>query len=360
MLTVAALLLAATASSSFADRLWRAMPTDRGNVVVSPTSLDAALGLLVPGLGTVSRTPLAATLGIAPARLAAYDAALQARLRDLAKGGEATVASAAFFADPPSPGYRAAVEKAYGATVDRLTGLPQVNGWAAACTKGRIPRLLDALPGRASMVLLNAVTFDGLWTTPFAPNDTRKEPFHSPEGVRPVDTMRLKAASLAYARGAGFQAVELPYEGGRYRMAILLPDAGDPAVLLSGGDWRTALARAETRTVDLALPRFTVRAAPDVETGLKAMGLAPLFARVDFRPGVPGGGVDRLGAVVQRTYLEVGERGTKAAAATAIMGIRAMRRPVEALAFRVDRPFAFVLRHIATDEPLFEGVVREP
>lgn len=358
MLTAA--LLAAFATGSFAERLWRALPVDRGNVVVSPTSLDAALGLLAHGLGPSSKPVFAATLGVAPTGLAAYDAALRSRLKALVAGDEATVASAGLFADPPSPGYRAAVREAYGATVDRLTGLAQVNGWANEHTKGRIPRLLDALPPRASMVLLNAVTFDGLWTMPFSPNDTKKEPFHAPDGDRTVDTMHLKTAELDYAKGAGFQAVALPYQGNRFRMVVLLPDAGDPAALLRSDIWTKAFAKADSQRVDLALPRFTVRAAPGVESALKAMGLSPLFEKIDFRPGVPGGGVDRLGAIVQKAYIEVGEKGTKAAAATAIMGIRAIMRPQSAIPFHVDRPFAFVLQHIATGEPLFEGVIREP
>ena len=355
MLTAA--LVAALATGSFADRLWRAMPTDRGNVVVSPTSLDAALGLLAHGLGPSSKPALAATLGVAPSGLGKYDAGLQARLRALVAGDEATVASAAFLADAPAPAYRDAVAKAYEATVERLTGLKQVNGWANARTKGRIPTLLDKLPGNVSMVLLNAVTFDGLWATPFSPNNTRKEAFHAPEGDRTVDTMHLKGARLAYAKGAGYQVVAMPYEGGRYRMLILLPDAGgDPASLLK----EALQAPAKEETVDLALPRFSVRSSPDVEGALKAMGLAPLFKKVDFRPGVPNGSVAQLSAVVQKTMIEVGEKGTKAAAATAIVGVRAIMRPVQAISFRVDRPFAFVLQHVGTGEPLFEGVIREP
>ncbi len=358
MLTAA--LVALLASGSFAERLWRAMPADRGNVVVSPTSLDAALGLLAHGLGPTSKAPFAVTLGVALAGLPAYDAALQARLKALVAGGDATVASAGFFTDAPSPDYRAAVASAYGATVDRLTGLSQVNGWANDHTKGRIPHLVDSLPPHASMVLLNAVTFDGLWATPFSPNDTRQETFHAPTGDRAVDTMHFKARSFAYAKGAGFGIVSLPYQDGRYRMAILLPDAGDPAALLRDSAWSAALAKATEKRIDLALPQFTVRSSPGVETALKAMGLSPLFSRIDFRPGVPSGAVDRLGAVIQKTYIEVGEKGTKAAAATAIMGIRAMMRPDPAIPFRVDRPFAFVLQHVATGEPLFEGVIREP
>lgn len=364
MLAAAALLLATMKPDDFSRRLWGAMPTDRGNVVVSPTSLNACLGLLIRAVGPSSRPALAKTLGVAPAELEAYEAALQERLRAVTSGDEATVASAGFFAAPPAPAYVAAVAKGFGATAERLkagdAGLGQVNAWADARTKGRIPRLLEGLPPRTPAVFLNAVTFDGLWETPFSPGNTSKAAFAAPSGSRPVDTMHMKTARLSYAKGAGFQAIALPYQGGRYRMLILLPDAGDPGALLRGDAWRSAVDGASEATVDLALPRFTVRSEPNVEAGLKAMGLAPLFSKVDLRPAVPSGAVDRIGAVVQKTFIEVGEKGTKAAAATGIVMTRAIMRPIPSIRFHVDRPFAFVLQHVGSFEPLFEGVVREP
>ena len=360
---LAATLLAAMKTDDFATRLWNALPTDRGNVVVSPTSLEACLGLLVRAVGPTSRPALAQTIGVPAVGLPDYETSLASRLRALAAGGEATVSSAGFFEDAPAPAYAAGVARAFGATVERLkdgpAGLRQVNAWVDARTKGRIPSLFDALPPHTPAVLVNAVTFDGLWQTPFSPDDTRKAAFAAPGGTRQVDTMRMSSARLRYAKGAGFQSVAMPYQGGRYEMVVLLPDVGhDPAGVLRSDAWSRE--KGAEVTVDLALPRFTVRSGPAVETGLKAMGFAPLFAKVDLRPAVPSGAVDRIGAVVQRTFIEVGEKGTKAAAATGIVMARASMRPKPPIPFQVDRPFAFVLRHVATGEPLFEGVVREP
>lgn len=359
MLALAAMLLAMS-PDDFAERLWRALPHASGNEVVSSTSLQACLGLLIPAVGNASKPALAKTLGVAPAALPKRDQALRARLRSLVEGGEATVSNAAFFAEPPTPAYVAAVAKGYGATSERLlrgsAGLQQVNGWAAQRTKGRIPHLLDSLSPAA--VLVNAVTFDGLWQTPFPAEGTCRAAFAAPGGSRPVDTMRIGAGTFGYAKGTGFQALAMPYQGGRYRMVILLPDAGDPAPLLGTAAW-TKLGMAAT-TVDLTLPRFTVRSAPNVKQALASLGLAPLFSTIDLRPAVPSGAVKRIDDVVQKTFIEVGERGTKAAAASGIVMSRAAMRPVQAIPFHVDRPFAFVLQHLGTGEPLFEGVVREP
>ena len=360
MLVTAALLLAVPALAAlrpddFATRLWNALPTKAGNVVVSPTSLEAALGLLIDGVGPTSRPALAETFGIAPSGLQAYDGALQARLRALA-GDEVTVSNAGFFASPPAPAYAAAVQRGYGATAERLRDAAQVNGWVDGHTKGRIPRLLDRLPPGTTALLVNAVTFDGDWTAPFDAARTRKVAF---AGRGPVDTMH-RSGHLAYAKGEGYGLVAIPYRGGRYRMVVLLPDAGDPAATLRGGAWRGALGSATEALVDLALPRFTVRSEPAVETAAKALGLAPLFRSMDFRPAVPGGAVAWIDRIVQKTYVKVDEKGTKAAAATGIVMTRGMRRPEAPVTFHVDRPFAFVIQHVASGEPLFMGVIREP
>ena len=358
MLLLAACLLAAP-SDGFAERLWRAMPTGRGNVVVSPTSLNAALGLLIQGVGPSSRAPLARTLGTDD--LDAYDKALQARLRTIGEGGEAVVANAGFFASLPAPAYAVAVERGYGAGIERLgqDGLAQINAWTEERTKGRIPRLLESLSPATEAVLVNAVTFDGLWESPFRPMASTHASFASPGGSRSVVMMRSEKANLPYAKGEGFRLVVLPYQGGRYRMTIILPDAGDPARLLNDVAWRGAAEAAKVAEVDLSLPRFKVESAPDVAMGLKTMGLAPFFSRLDFTRAVPQG-VERLNMVVQKTFVEVDEAGTKAAAATAIGMTKSIRTRPGPLEFRVDRPFAFVIGHVATGEPLFEGVVREP
>lgn len=364
MLSALALLSAAPAPDAFATRLWRALPTERGNVVVSPVSMKACLGLLIQAAGPSSKAALAQTLGVPTAGLTAYDLMLQKRLRELAGGGETVFTNGAFFAAEPRPAYAAAVGKGYGARVERLrtgaAGVRQVNDWVKARTKERIPRLIDQAPPGILAIFVNATTFDGLWLNSFPARDTKKEAFAAPSGSRQVETMHLAGARLRVGKGEGFRLAVLPYEGGRYEMTILLPDAGDPAHLLKSRGWQAAHSGATERAVDLALPRFTLRSEPGVEGALKAMGFAPLFRKIDLSLALSGEGSSRVSKVVQKTFVEVSEKGTKAAAATAIISTRSMRPPVRATPFQVDRPFAFVIRHVSTGETLFEGVVREP
>lgn len=354
--------VASPPADAFGARLWNALPADRGNVVVSPISLEACLGLLIPGVGPASRPPLAKTLGVPPSTLDAYSSGLQRRLRAVTTGGEATLSNVGFFATPVSAAYQTELTEGYGGTVERLrkgsAGVRQVNDWIDAKTKGRIPSLFERLPPDVSAVLVNAVTFDGRWAVAFPPEETKSAPFKAPGGTKSVPTMHLKGKRFLYARGDGFRMVALPYRGGRYRMTVLLPDWGDPSTLLRS-DWRRTWATARESTVDLALPRFAVRSKPDVQRAVEKMGLRPLFANLDFRRAVPSGAVQKIDLVVQRTYVKVGENGVEAAAASGIAMSRSARPLVPSVVFHVDRPFAFLIES-SSDEILFQGVVREP
>lgn len=352
--------LALAASPDFALRLWNALDTSQGNVVVSPMSIEACLGLLIPGVGPSSKPPLAKTLGTRD--LSAYFQKLSGRVQALTHDDETTVSNAGFFAEAPRPSYVAATKESLGATAERLlpdgAGLKQVNGWVDRHTKGRIPKLFDRLDDGTRAVLVNAVTFDGDWSTAFSANATRPMAFHAPTGTHKVPNLRDPKRMLPYAVGKGYRMVVLPYKGDRYRMTLLLPDSGDPAHLLGDDSWRAQ--STIYQPVDLALPRFTVRSSPDVQTALAKMGLAPLFSHIDLSPALPGGSHDQIDQIVHRTYVKVDEKGTEAAASTGIAVKRAMPRPQTTAIFHVDRPFAFAVQRTDGGEILFEGVVREP
>jgi serpin B len=356
MLPIAPFLLATVATPDFATRLWQATPTGKGNVVISPTSVEACLALLIPAVGPVSQPPLAKTLGITVPAFPTFQQDLKKRLAGLTSGPETTVSNAGFFAEAPRASYVAAIAKLYGATAERLQADPlkQVNGWVDKKTKGRIPKLFDQLDGRTHAILVNTVTFDGDWSLPFPKEATKKAAF----GGRTVDMMHLAKAELFYSEASAYRSVQLRYAGGRYLMTILLPNAGDPASLLDSDGWRTA--PTTSRPVDLFLPKFTIRSSPDVKGALRKMGLAPLFNHIDLSPALPGGGADQISEIVHRTYIKVDEKGTKAAAATGIVMTKAIRIPQPPVVFRVDRPFAFAIQSVQSGEVLFQGVIREP
>jgi serpin B len=157
--------------------------------------------------------------------------------------------------------------------------------------------------------------------------------------------------------GAGYTAVKLPYEGNELAMVVIVPD--EPTTLadfeagLTGERLAEIVSGLEPAAIDLSLPRFEASSALDLAGPLTALGVP-----------VPGGDLSgiapgtTIGAAVHAANITVDEKGTEAAAATAIMGLTSM--PGEITTVRVDRPFLFLIQHEETGAPLFYGRITDP
>ncbi|HKJ01661.1 MAG TPA: serpin family protein, partial [Longimicrobiales bacterium] len=238
-----------------------------------------------------------------------------------------------------------------------------VNDWVSDNTDGLIPTILDQLDPSHVMLLINAIYFDGAWTTRFDPDDTRRRTFRREDGSTvEVDMMNLKDAEVATGGGPGYSAVELPYGGEAYGMVVVVPDGTtDVRSFLAGLDteaWSDIVGGLTPRTLDqLSLPRFTLDYDGYLNEALEAMGMG-----VAFRPGADFTRLSPLGAdmcisfVRQKTFVEVDERGTRAAAVTAVD----VRVTSAGSAFVVDRPFVFAIRERLSGTLLFVGMVGDP
>ncbi|HEU4631447.1 MAG TPA: serpin family protein, partial [Gemmatimonadaceae bacterium] len=164
-----------------------------------------------------------------------------------------------------------------------------------------------------------------------------------------------------------------PYRGERIAMYVVLPDTGAPSGALGAAPpeltpehFRLAAAALERRPVALQLPRFTVDCTADLVAPLSALGAVAAFDpdRADFRPLFAPGAAPRrawISRVVQRTYVQVNEEGTKAAAVTAIdIATDTSAAPPPPTPFVVDRAFVFAIRDDGTGALLFLGRVADP
>jgi serpin B len=221
------------------------------------------------------------------------------------------------------------------------------------------------------LVLVNAIYFLGDWLSPFQPNATAPAPFHlGPTSTVDVPTMhqnaRLKAAKID-----GAQLVELPYRDGTLAMTIVVPEALDGLGALEQSlsmarleRWSSALVPAQ---VDLALPRFAIDPSEPLSLGgaLGAMGVHRAFdsTQADFTAiANPPDPELRLffSAVFHKAFVQVDEKGTEAAAATAIVATAGCAAPPEAVSVQVDRPFLFFIRDLDTGMVVFMGRVSNP
>jgi serpin B len=243
-----------------------------------------------------------------------------------------------------------------------------INDWVSERTEGRIEDLIPpgAINELTRLVLTNAIYFNAAWKYPFDEGLTADGPFHLLDGGQVAVPMMKQTGSFGYANGAGYQAVELPYDDGELSMLILLPDAGNFEAFETGlqaqqvSDIINGLQYAQ---VALTMPRFEFESQFGLNDALIDMGMPDAFSPhdADFS-GMNGKlGTERLfiSDVVHKAFVAVDEAGTEAAAATAvIIGETALPRPP--VEVTIDRPFIFLIRDIETGSILFVGRVLNP
>ena len=348
-----------------------------GNLVLSPVSIAAALQMALLGARGDTAAQLAAVLHLAgPQDAGPGLEAISDLLGELAKGDLTLRAPDTMWVQsglPVAPDFSAAFAHAASVTLREADfrdaaeqARQQINRLIAGQTEGKITDLLA--PGLVSastrLVLASAVYLKAAWAHPFPAGGTHDAPFHPAPGTSVTVAMMQVRARLRYLRGDGYQAVELPYAGGRLGMVIVLPDgaAGPMASRLTAGGLRGLLAGLATRQVTLALPRFRVTSQFALRPVLTGLGMPLAFtAGADFS-GITTAERLAISEVVHQAYIDVNEQGTEAAAATAITIMAAARAlggdpPVQVT---VDRPFLFAVADTGSGLPLFLGQVTDP
>jgi serpin B len=240
-----------------------------------------------------------------------------------------------------------------------------INDWVDDRTHGKIKDVVQwPFDPLTRMILANAIYFKGKWEKPFDKSATKPRAFHLAKGgTRQTPTM-WQRKSFSYQEGDGFQAVRLPYAGGRLQMYLFLPDTNSsPAKLLAGLDndtWRDkVLPGFRNREGMLAFPRFKLDYDVVLNESLEALGMRHAFADADF--SAMANEPLFVSKVKQKSFVEVNEEGTEAAAVTTVgMKSSAIRKPIEPFEMMVDRPFFFVIGDGETQSILFMGMVYDP
>jgi len=348
----------------------RALPPD-SNAFLSPFSASMALGMALNGAGgeTLDSMRVALRLGASPLiEVNQGYRDLITLLTSLDRTTEVVVANSLWSRSgfPILPTFVNAVDTWFDAearTLDFSTpaAVDAINDWVKDKTRSRIPKLLERIDPFEVAFLVNAVYFKGRWRATFDRARTRPMPFHAADGsTRDVPTMSLDATPLRYHSTPEYEAVDLLYGNGTFAMTVLLPRPGKtPADMLAGLDpsgWRELAAAFHEQKIMLSLPRFRLEYSRELEEDLKDLGMGIAFdeGRADFS-GIADVRPERLfiSRVVQKTFVDVNEEGTEAAAATGV-GIGVTSAPP---ALVVDRPFLFAIHERLTGTILFLGQV---
>ncbi len=239
-----------------------------------------------------------------------------------------------------------------------------INNWVKDCTKGKIPQIIDKLEPDGVMVLLNAIYFKANWEQEFAEKSTKELPFYLPNGNQKQHPIMFQSSQHLYYEDEDFQAVSLPYGEGRVSMYIFLPaeQVGLEKFyqILNDKNWQDWMLEFDYHKVNLGLPKFKTEYEVTLNNVLKSLGMEIAFDKraADFSGMRPTPAELYIDEVKHKTFVEVNEAGTEAAATTSItMGTRSAEIVVNML---VDRPFFFVIRDNDSGTILFMGEITNP
>lgn len=367
----------ADGNNAFAIDLYKRLAEKSdGNIVVSPYSISSALAMTYAGARGETAAEMAKVLHftLPPDRLHPAQAALGRSLR--AGGDEFHAANALWgqkgvrfrgeFLRVTRDNYGAGLREVDFAA-DPDAARRTINGWVAAQTRDKIRALLhaDDLSARTRLVLTNAVYFKGAWASPFSKGGTAPDTFRvAADRTVPVRMMNGHFTCRWFERD-GVRLVALPYRGRTRSMVLVVPAAADglPAVErgLSADRLRAWLDGGSAGEVRLALPVFRATARTRLSSALDGMGMPLAFRREADFTGVTDETRLHIDEVVHEAAVEVGEEGTEAAAATAVVTKRPLsgKKP-RVLAVRADRPFLFLILDDPSQAVLFLGRVASP
>lgn len=364
-------------NTSFTLDLFKAVHSDSANVVLSPYSISTALAMAYAGANGATATQMAEVLhfGVPKDRL---PAAFQQLAQNLSAGDQTgdgafqvSVANSIWGQGDFSflPPFLKVLQQQYDSPLRKVDFAKSseaarlaINDWAKEETKGKIPDLLpaDSIDGTTRLVLANAVYFKADWLSPFSHDSTDDVDFHLASGETTTVPTMNQTASFGYAKAGGWEAVELPYQGGRYSMVALLPQADLDTALhaLTTDSLSTLLKQLAPKEISLSLPKWTYKSGFELKAALSSLGMQDAFSGADFS-GMDGRMDLAIDDVYHKAFVAVDEKGTEAAAATGVvMRVTAVLATAPQVTF--DRPFIYVIRDQQTGTILFIGQVADP
>ncbi|XP_060470018.1 serpin B11 isoform X2 [Panthera onca] len=244
-----------------------------------------------------------------------------------------------------------------------------INAWVASKTNGKVTNLFGkgTIDPSCVMVLVNAIYFKGQWQNKFQERETIKTPFLLSGGKSVLVEMMYQTGTykLAFIKEPRMQILELPYVNHKLSMIVLLP-AGTASLeqiekqlnMKTFYEW-TSSANMIEREVEVHIPRFKLEMKYELNALLNSLGMTDIFNEIkaDLSGISPAKGL-HLSKVIHKSYVDVNEEGTEAAAATGDSFV-VKRLPIRAQ-FMANHPFLFFIRHIPTNMIVFCGKLASP
>jgi serine protease inhibitor len=345
------------------------------NVFVSPSSVALALAMTYNGAGGETKQAMANALelqGMTLEEVNQANANLKQVLQDADPKVQLSIANSLWASQEISfnPDFIRRNESFYDAKVEtvdfRNPAAPeQINNWVKESTRGKISQIVDKINPDQAMFLLNAIYFKGNWTEKFNKSQTQERPFYLADGTQKNHPLMKQNGKYSYYETDKFQAVSLPYGNERLSFYVFLPKskAGLPEFekSLNAQNWQTWMTQFRKRQGSIQIPRFKMSYDVDLNGVLSALGMQVAFDANNANFSGLSSAKTKIDQVKHKTFVEVNEEGTEAAAVTSVgimpTSIQIGQEPFNLV---VDRPFFCAIRDNQTGEILFMGSIVNP
>ncbi|MDQ7816628.1 MAG: serpin family protein [Melioribacteraceae bacterium] len=343
------------------------------NVFISPLSISMALGMTLNGAEGETYDAMRRTLSLADITQQETNESYQSLIELLTKIDREVIMQIA-----NSIWYRNTIQvkqnfietnqKYFNATINPMNfGDPAtiniINNWVKESTNGKIDKIVEKIDAQTIMFLINAIYFKGTWKYQFDKNKTRDDLFTKQSGEKvPCKMMNLEN-DFYLSSNDTFTVIDLPYGKGNFSMTILLPDKdkslNDVLNSLTDATWSGLISNLVKMKKELYMPRFKLEYKLNLNNTLKALGMSVAFDPygANFKKLYDGSENAYISNVEHKTFVDVNEEGTEAAAVTSVeIGLTSIMDTV----IRLDRPFIFVIREKNSNCILFIGKLEDP
>ena len=349
---------------------------DGKNIFISPYSVAAALTMTYNGAEGETQEAMARTLELQSMSLQEVNLA-HANLKEAIENADTEIQldiANSLWADISEdfkPNFLQKTRKFYDAEVTKLdfsdSNAPSViNAWVRKKTRYKIDEIIKEIDPLMVCILINAIYFKGNWAKKFDREETREGTFTLLNGKEKKVPMMYQEGKYGYLRGEKFQAICLPYGWGRLCMYIFLPDKSYNFEIfqkrLTADNWERWIEQFKETPGSIVMPRFKVEYGTGLTDALSAMGMEVAFdaKRANFMGIRPS--LTSISEIVHKTFLDVKEEGTEAAAAAAVVFATGIGLPEPSRLFNmiVDRPFLCAIRDNENGVVLFLGSITDP
>jgi len=365
-----------TAARDFGFDLFKAISVSSGNedIFISPLSVSMALGMTLNGADSSTYSAMRNTLGFEGLSENQINDAYKSLISLLTQADPKVIfeiANSIWYRDQfvVNPIFLETNRTFFDATIlpknfNDPSTVDDINNWVNEKTHGKISEIIDEINPATLMFLINAIYFKGTWQYEFDKEKTKTAPFYLLDGSEKNCEMMQAEGDFNYFEDQEIQMVDLPYGKGNFSMTVILPrkssEIGTLIENLNINQWLNYLDNMDTSTVMLKLPKFKLEYKITLNKILTELGMGIAFSpgQADFSRIVNDISLF-ISRVLHKTFVQVDEEGTEAAAVT-VVEIRYTSVEPSSTLMQVDRPFIFIIRERQSDTILFMGKILQP